>query len=247
VDVRGEGGYVLAPPSIHPSGLAYAWSVDSASAFADAPDWLVRIDPIAYAYQNRPQLVVDILKLLKGYHNAGRPSRPPELQSFAHWSNTVRGCICWLAETYPDAKLADPCKTMEAVRENDPVLDHMRAVVAAWRNQFGDGPKTAAEAVKTAEATKFESVEVEVPYATETTPKTYKPDRAFRNPELRDALLTVAGGKIDIGVFGQLDQEARRTRGRYGRRPLLHDRKRTDVRRQRQVESRRDEIKMKWV
>ena len=93
----------------------------------------------------------------------------------------------------------------------------------------------------------IESVEVEVPYATETTPKTYKPDRAFRNPELRDALLTVAGGKIDIGVFGQLDQEARRTRGRYGRRPLLHDRKRTDVRRQRQVESRRDEIKMKWV
>ncbi len=41
IDVRGEGGYVLAPPSLHPSGRRYAWSVDSASEFADAPDWLI--------------------------------------------------------------------------------------------------------------------------------------------------------------------------------------------------------------
>jgi hypothetical protein len=41
IDVRGNGGYVLAPPSIHPSGRAYAWSVDSGDSFEDAPDWLV--------------------------------------------------------------------------------------------------------------------------------------------------------------------------------------------------------------
>lgn len=41
IDVRGIGGYVLAPPSIHPSGRVYAWSVDSANAIADAPDWLL--------------------------------------------------------------------------------------------------------------------------------------------------------------------------------------------------------------
>jgi hypothetical protein len=40
-DVRAEGGYVLAPPSIHPSGRRYSWSVDSASEFAAAPQWLV--------------------------------------------------------------------------------------------------------------------------------------------------------------------------------------------------------------
>jgi hypothetical protein len=33
-DVRGEGGFVVAPPSIHPSGRAYAWSVDSAEPMA---------------------------------------------------------------------------------------------------------------------------------------------------------------------------------------------------------------------
>jgi len=41
IDVRGAGGYVLVPPSLHPSGKRYAWSVDSASAFAAAPEWLI--------------------------------------------------------------------------------------------------------------------------------------------------------------------------------------------------------------
>lgn len=41
IHVRGAGGYVVAPPSIHPSGRAYGWSVDSSKEFADAPDWLI--------------------------------------------------------------------------------------------------------------------------------------------------------------------------------------------------------------
>jgi hypothetical protein len=41
LDVRGEGGYVVAPPSIHPSSKRYCWSVDSALEFADAPVWLL--------------------------------------------------------------------------------------------------------------------------------------------------------------------------------------------------------------
>jgi hypothetical protein len=40
VDVRGSGGYVLLPPSIHPSGRPYCWSVDSAEHIATAPEWL---------------------------------------------------------------------------------------------------------------------------------------------------------------------------------------------------------------
>ncbi len=41
IDVRGDGGYVLSPPSIHPSGRRYSWSVDSTSYIAEAPGWLV--------------------------------------------------------------------------------------------------------------------------------------------------------------------------------------------------------------
>ena len=40
LDIRGDGGYVLTPPSVHPSGRIYAWSVDSAEELADAPEWL---------------------------------------------------------------------------------------------------------------------------------------------------------------------------------------------------------------
>ena len=35
IDTRGDGGYVLAPPSIHPSGRRYAWSVDAANVITD--------------------------------------------------------------------------------------------------------------------------------------------------------------------------------------------------------------------
>lgn len=41
LDIRGDGGFVVLPPSIHPSSRVYCWSVNSANAFADAPAWLL--------------------------------------------------------------------------------------------------------------------------------------------------------------------------------------------------------------
>jgi hypothetical protein len=41
VDIRGQGGYVLSPPSRHPNGGIYVRSVDSADVLADAPQWLL--------------------------------------------------------------------------------------------------------------------------------------------------------------------------------------------------------------
>jgi hypothetical protein len=41
IDVRGDGGYVVVPPSVHPGGRQYHWSVDSAGSFAAPPDWLL--------------------------------------------------------------------------------------------------------------------------------------------------------------------------------------------------------------
>jgi hypothetical protein len=41
IHVRGDGGYAVVPPSIHPTGRAYTWSVDCAPSIAAAPDWLL--------------------------------------------------------------------------------------------------------------------------------------------------------------------------------------------------------------
>ena len=45
LDVRGAGGYIVAPPSLHASGRHYAWSVDhhpDEVPPAPMPDWLVQ-------------------------------------------------------------------------------------------------------------------------------------------------------------------------------------------------------------
>jgi hypothetical protein len=41
VDVRGDNGYVLAPPSIHPGGQTYRWT--STAPLAVAPQWLLQL------------------------------------------------------------------------------------------------------------------------------------------------------------------------------------------------------------
>lgn len=49
IDTRSTGGYIVAPPSIHPSGRAYRWLDDFAPgerAIAEAPAWLLDLlDP----------------------------------------------------------------------------------------------------------------------------------------------------------------------------------------------------------
>jgi len=39
IDIRGEGGYVLAPPSLHPSGVRYELRTED--PIAPAPEWLL--------------------------------------------------------------------------------------------------------------------------------------------------------------------------------------------------------------
>ena len=46
LDIRGVGGYVVAPPSLHISGRRYAWSVDHHPddvQLAPMPDWLTAL------------------------------------------------------------------------------------------------------------------------------------------------------------------------------------------------------------
>jgi hypothetical protein len=71
--VRANGGYVLVPPSLHPSGKRYAWSVDSANTFAAAPEWLIGM------------VTTPAAVLL--FDNTARPADP------AQWRDLVRNGI----------------------------------------------------------------------------------------------------------------------------------------------------------
>ena len=43
IDVRGDLGYCVAPPSIHENGRRYKWFTDPAAPVAVAPEWLVAL------------------------------------------------------------------------------------------------------------------------------------------------------------------------------------------------------------
>jgi putative DNA primase/helicase len=70
LDIRGDGGYVVLPPSIHPCGRLYVWSVDSADYFAEAPAWLISL-------------------LGRGNNgNCRRQAKSPE-----HWHSTITSTV----------------------------------------------------------------------------------------------------------------------------------------------------------
>ena len=103
----------------------------------------IRLRPSRRRERDRGEIVAAVLTILRAYHVAGRPKRPPRLQSFAEWSDTVRGALMWLGA-------GDPVRTMERLRKADPVLGSIKVVMNAWRATFGSRTVTAREAVETA-------------------------------------------------------------------------------------------------
>lgn len=41
IDTRGVGGYIVAPPSTHPTGKRYSWSTACGNSIVEAPWWLI--------------------------------------------------------------------------------------------------------------------------------------------------------------------------------------------------------------
>jgi len=125
------------------------------------------LDPVERIKRDRPRHVLAALTVLRAYVVAGRPAPLAPLGSFEEWSRWVREALVWLGED-------DPCDTMEGLREADPVLGELVAVMHQWEEHVGRH-KEATTATMIELATKRSDLDV------------------FKNPQFRDALLTVAG------------------------------------------------------
>jgi hypothetical protein len=83
-----------------------------------------------YVRQVRPQLIVDVLTIVRGYAFAGRPEVASPLESFEHWSTLVRDPLVWLG-------MADPVTSQETETDDEvaPLKDAFTAIAAATQQQ----------------------------------------------------------------------------------------------------------------
>ncbi len=64
IDVKSTGGYIVAPPSIHPSGRRYRWDRDHHPDdidIAPAPLWLARLAPAANGMAHPPEFWTELV------------------------------------------------------------------------------------------------------------------------------------------------------------------------------------------
>lgn len=85
LDVRGDGGYVVAPPSIHPTGRRYQWTARNLNApIADCPEWLAEI--LKKRTSSEGATGADkswLLKLIPGTEQGSRNS--DAARTIGHW------------------------------------------------------------------------------------------------------------------------------------------------------------------
>lgn len=105
-------------------------------------------DHLAEVLAHRGELIHAALTIVTAYLAAGAPAIPdlPSYGGFAEWDRLVRRPLVWLG-------LLDPLKASETLRDEDPDLLAMRALLAAWCDAFGDRAVTAAEVVDAGMAT----------------------------------------------------------------------------------------------
>lgn len=91
-----------------------------------------QFDPKAMILKDRARPIVAALTMVRAYQVAGMPGRLSPLNSFQEWSDRVRSMLPWVGE-------ADPCKSMEDVREADPVFMRVRSLMGEIENVCGLG------------------------------------------------------------------------------------------------------------
>jgi len=91
-----------------------------------------KFDPVEMVLADRGKYIAAILTICRAYFVAGRPEKAPRLASFEDWSDTVRSALIWLGK-------ADPIKSMESARAEDPESTELGNMLEGWAAAIGVG------------------------------------------------------------------------------------------------------------
>ncbi len=130
--------------------------------------------------ENRVEIVMAGLIVLRAFFAAGCPSRTEPVGTFEKWSTTVRDCLIWLGEP-------DPWFSTETIRNEDPQIENNIAALHVWHDSFGTDKKTS-KVVMDAVNAKTESTMGSLP--------------KFVNSALRDALQVVTNNDLNSRCIG---------------------------------------------
>jgi hypothetical protein len=103
------------------------------------------IDLRNYIPNNRVELVIACLTILRAYHVAGRPKQDiKQFGRFEDWSDWVRSSLIWLG-------MADPCESRKEIENADPVRMSLGELLLSWHDYLGDFSFRIKDVVKKAE------------------------------------------------------------------------------------------------
>jgi hypothetical protein len=125
IDVRGDGGYVIAPPSVHHTGRAYQWA--TRNPIAPLPEWVLESAPAPTRV-----LAGGFRMLLLDEPSSGRRRRDPAVRADHHVDRRRAGVGILLVEH--DMTL------VMAVCENLFVLDFGRCIFSGTAAETQSSP-----------------------------------------------------------------------------------------------------------
>jgi hypothetical protein len=143
-------------------------------------------NPLAQVLADRGTYLGAVFTIIRAYIAAGSPTVCKPLGSYERWTAMVRAPLIWLGE-------ADPIKSIEATRQEDPELSAIREFFAQWQQHCGNGSFTPLD---------ISRIVGELNH-----------NQSLKHPEFRDLLLRLAGERGEVSTR-KLGAWLRRIQGR---------------------------------
>jgi hypothetical protein len=107
-----------------------------------------QLAPAQHIRDHRTEIRAALLTLLRAFHCRGAPKQTRDtVGSFEEWDALVRQLVVWLGRSglAGGVQIGDPFETARANIDDDPQADALEEFLQAWREHFGDSPRTAAQ------------------------------------------------------------------------------------------------------